>query len=176
MDKSVFGLLAKYNKETNEKMNRIINSLSDEDWNKRFSGYYKSIHELCSHIYGGDHRWLKRFKMIRDFESLNDVRFNIEYDFHKLFFENVSEYLTKRIELDSILINFVHELSEDDLEKKLKWKNSKGIENIHTLGTGLIHLSHHETHHRGMISLYLENIGKENDYGNLYPYEKEMGE
>jgi hypothetical protein len=29
----------------------------------------------------------------------------------------------------------------------------------------------HKTHHRGMISLYLEFLGKENDYSNLYPYE-----
>jgi uncharacterized damage-inducible protein DinB len=73
--------------------------------------------------------------------------------------------------MDNIIISFINELSENDLNKKMKWTNSKGIECVHTLGTGLIHLSHHETHHRGMISLYLEFLGKENDYSNLYFYE-----
>ena len=171
MDKSVFELLVRYNVKANEKMNSIIKTLSEDEWNKNFSGYYKSIHELCSHIFGGDHRWLIRFKGIGGFKSLTDKRFNVEYDFHKLFFDNIDEYLTERLEMDSIIINFINELSENDLDKKMKWTNSKGMECIHTLGTGLIHLSHHETHHRGMISLYLEFMGKENDYSNLYLYE-----
>jgi len=171
MNKSIFELLAKYNKNVNEKMNGIIKNLSEEEWNKRFSGYYKSIHELCSHIFGGDHRWLIKFKRIREFTSLSDKMFDVDYDFHKLFFENIDEYLAERRKMDGILTNFVNELTENDLRTKMKWTNSKGIECIHTLGTGLIHLSHHETHHRGMISLYLEFLGKENDYSNLYLYE-----
>jgi len=171
MDKGFFELWAKYNKKANEKMNGIIKTLSEEEWNKQFSGYYKSVHELCSHIFGGDHRWLIKFRKTDEFKSLADERFNIEYDFHKLFFENIDEYLTERIEMDNIILNFINELTENDLDKKMKWTNSKGIECIHTLGTGLIHLSNHETHHRGMISLYLEFLGKENDYSNLYLYE-----
>ena len=34
----------------------------------------------------------------------------------------------------------------------------------------LIHLFNHQTHHRGMISLYLEMLGKENNYNNILPF------
>jgi uncharacterized damage-inducible protein DinB len=171
MDKKVFELLVKYNKGANEKMNEIIKELSEEEWNRQFSGYYKSIHELCSHIFGGDHRWLIKFKKIGEYKTISDKNFNTEYNFSELFFKNVNEYIIERNEMDRILIDFVNELSEEDLDKKMKWTNSKGKDCVHTLGTGLLHLSNHETHHRGMISLYLEFIGKENDYSNLYPYE-----
>ena len=171
MDKKTIGLLVKYNNESNKKMNRIIETLSEKEWNKQFSGYYRSIHELCSHIFGGDHRWIIRFRTLGKFNSISGKRFNVEYDFNKLFFDNISEYITERIEMDKILTEFYNELSEDDLFKKLKWTNSKGIDCIHTLGTALLHLSNHQTHHRGMVSLYLEFLGKENDYSNLYPYE-----
>jgi uncharacterized damage-inducible protein DinB len=171
MDKRIFELLFKYNKEANEKMNEIIKELSDEEWNKEFSGHYKSIHELCSHIFGGDHRWLIKFKIMGEYKAISDKRFNIEYDFNKLFFKTINDYIIKRDEMDKIIIDFINELSDEDLNKKMKWINSKGKDCIHTLGTGLLHLSHHETHHRGMISLYLEFLGKENDYSNLYPYE-----
>jgi uncharacterized damage-inducible protein DinB len=171
MDKIYFNLLVKYNKEANEEMNKIIKTLSEEEWNKKFPGYYNSIHELCSHIFHGDHRWVKRFRTLNEFKSISGKRFDIEYDIEKIFFENIDDYIAERLEMDKILIDFVNELSEEDLNKKMKWINWKGKECIHTLGTVLLHLSHHETHHRGMISLYLEFIGKENDYSNLYPYE-----
>ena len=172
MDKKTCKLLGKYNENANKLMNEIINSLTEEEWNKEFVGYYKSIHELCSHIFGGDHRWLLRFKTIRQFNTLSEKRFNIEYEFEKLFFCDINEYIKDRKEMDKIIIDFVNELFEKDLETNIEWKNSKGIKCICTLGTGLLHLSNHETHHRGMISLYLENLGKMNDFSNLYPYEK----
>jgi uncharacterized damage-inducible protein DinB len=126
---------------------------------------------LCSHIFGGDHRWLIKFKNLGNFNSIAGNRFNVEHDFNKLFFENIGEYIAERKEMDKILLDFINELSEDDLDKKMEWINSKGLKCIHTLATGLIHLSHHQTHHRGMISVYLEFLGKENDYSNLYLYE-----
>jgi uncharacterized damage-inducible protein DinB len=171
MDKKVFELLVKYNKEVNEKMNKIIETLSEEEWNKQFSGYYKSIHELCSHIFSSDRRWLLKFKALGEFKCITGKIFDTECDANKLFFGNIGEYITKRIEMDRILIDFVNELSEEDLNKKMKWVNFKGLEYNNTLGTLLLHVSHHKTHHRGMISLYLEFLGKENDYSNFYPYE-----
>ena len=172
MNKNDFELLAKYNKETNDKMNEIIKILYGEEWNKQFSGYYKSIHELCSHIFIGDYTWLNRFRTLRTFKSLRKQYFNKKYNFQEILFENISEYITKRIEMDNIIIDFVNEITENDLEKTLKWINTKGIQFERKLTTCLIHLSHHESYHRGMISLYLEFLGKDNDYSNLYPYGK----
>jgi len=51
MGKYHFELLAKYNKEANNLMNNVIITLTEEQWNKNFTGYFKSIHEICSHIY-----------------------------------------------------------------------------------------------------------------------------
>jgi len=171
MDINEFKLLTKYNKEVNSKMNEIINSLTEEEWNKEFSGYYKSIHELCSHIYISDHRWLNKFRALNEYKSLNKDFFVKEYNFTELLFKNISEYITKRQELDKIMTDFANELEEGDLEKQLKFINSKGTLADKKLKIFLLHLSHHETHHRGMISLYLEMLGKENDYSNFYPYE-----
>ena len=170
MNKSIFELLSKYNKETNNKMNEIIKTLREEDWDKQFSGYYKSIHELCSHIFIGDYTWLNRFRTLGTWKSLGEHYFNKNYSFKEIVFENISEYCTKRTEMDSIIVDFTDEITENDLEKTLEWTNSKGIHFERKLATCLIHLSHHESHHRGMISLYLEFLGKENDYSNLYPY------
>ena len=62
MGKYHFELLAKYNKEANNLMNNVIITLTEEQWDKNFTGYFKSIHEICSHIYFWDYNWFKRPK------------------------------------------------------------------------------------------------------------------
>ena len=171
MCKNDFQLIAKYNKEVNKKMNnKYIKTLSEEEWNKQFSGYYKSIHELCSHIFVGDYVWLNRFRSLNTFKNLSKNYFDKNIGFNEVLFENIPEYLTRRIELDNMLVSFIDELDENDFGKELKWTNSKGISFEKKLGVCLTHLSYHQTHHRGMISLYLEFLEKENDYSNFYPY------
>jgi uncharacterized damage-inducible protein DinB len=170
MGKEHFDLLAKYNKGTNEKMNDIIKTLSEEEWNKEFTGFYKSIHELCSHLFIADCSCLNRLRPIRDFKSLTNEYFNKTYDHGKILFSNINEYLIKRTEMDNIIINFTNEITEADLTKTTKFINYKykGITFEKRLEVILIHMFNHETHHKGMISLYLEMLGKENDYSGLY--------
>ncbi|MDR0722137.1 MAG: DinB family protein [Treponema sp.] len=113
MEKKYFELLAKYNRETNGEMNNIIKTLSEEEWNKEFTGFYKSI--------------------------------------------------------DEIIVNFVNEIMEIDLPKTITFVNYKGVTFKKGMDLMLIHMVNHETHHRGMVSLYLEMVGKANDYSGLYP-------
>ena len=161
-----FNLLANYNKITNELMNGIINEITEEEWDKNFNGYFKSIHELCSHIYICDFNWLKRFKKLRNFNILNKDIFELEYKFTETIFSNIEEYISLRTEMDQIFIEFVNELKEEDLGKYLKFINSKGIEMERRMKSLITHVFNHETHHRGMISLYLEMLGKENSYSD----------
>ncbi|MDR2480754.1 MAG: DinB family protein [Spirochaetaceae bacterium] len=170
MDKDTFELLVRYNKGANQQMNDIIKILSEEEWNKQFSGYFKSIHELCSHIFIRDYTVLYKFKAVNKFESLSDAYFSKEYNSSEILFKNIDEYLIKRLELDNIFINFIHEITVDDLNKEIIWKNTKDIEIKIKSKIMLLHLFNHETHHRGMISLYLELMGKENDYSRVYTY------
>ena len=170
MNKNTFELLVRYNKGVNQQMDNTIKTLSEDEWDKQFSGYFKSIHELCSHIFFWDYTWLYRFKTVNSFKSLSDVYFNKDYNSMEILFKNIDEYLRKRPELDNIFINFITEITADDLNKEFTWKNTKGIEIKKKIGIMLMHLFNHETHHRGMISLYLELIGKENDYSKFYTY------
>jgi uncharacterized damage-inducible protein DinB len=164
MDKNTFELLVKYNRGVNQQMNSIIKTLSGDEWNRQFPGYFKSIHELCSHIFIWDYTWLCRFRTVNNFESLDEGYFSKEYDFSETLFKDIDEYLIKRQELDNIFVNFINEIRADDLDRELKWKNADGAEFREKLPIMLTHLFNHETHHRGMISLYLEFVGKENDY------------
>ena len=73
MGKSIFEHLSKYNREVNKKMNEIIKTLSDEEWDNQFSGYFKSIHELCSHVFIADYKMFKKFRQICIQKSIEDT-------------------------------------------------------------------------------------------------------
>jgi uncharacterized damage-inducible protein DinB len=166
-----FKLLAKYNKTTNELMNNIIRDLSEEEWNRNFPTFFKSIHELCSHIYVSDIKCLKRFKGLRDFDIHSRNIIKKDYDFSEIFFSNINEYIILRTELDNIIIEFVNGIKDSDFGKTLKFTDSKDNSIERKMEVLLIHVFNHETHHRGMISLLLEMLGKENDYSGIYQKE-----
>jgi uncharacterized damage-inducible protein DinB len=170
MEKNYFEVLGKYNKGTNAKMNNIIKTLSEEEWDKGFSGFYKSIHELCSHIFIADYTWLNRFGILNIFKDSKGEYFNKNYNFQETLFGDIKEYLEKRFELDDIILDFIDRIMTDDLNRKIKWTNSKGETYEKKLEICLMHLFNHETHHRAMVSLYLEMMGKANDYSMLYQY------
>jgi len=160
--------LAMENKSKNELMNEVIENLSEEEWNKEFNGFYKSIQELCSHIYISDYdwmNWIKGFELLDNFEIVSNDYFGSKYKLKKNIFKNIKEYLIIRKEFDDKLIEFVNELKEISLNKILKLPNSNGnfieckIENL------VIHIFHHSMHHKGMIALYLDMLGKNNNFG-----------
>jgi uncharacterized damage-inducible protein DinB len=170
MGKEYFELLAKYNQKANEKMNDSIETLSEEEWNRAFAGFYKSVHELCSHVFIADYTKINSLRGTANFKSLPDDYFNRTYRFEEVLFSTINEYLVKRAELDALIVNCTREMTNDDLAKTIKFASSKGVPLEKRMDVLLLHTFNHETHCRGMISLYLEMLGKENDFSGLYGY------
>jgi uncharacterized damage-inducible protein DinB len=172
MQKEVITFLANYNKSVNETMNGIIKTLSKEEWEKPLGGFYPSVRSLCSHIYICDYNWLLRFKNIRSFKVLDNPFFGDSYSYQKTLFEDMGEYLAKRPDLDSRMIAFADELTAADMGSVLKYIDGKGNSYERNFGGCLLHFLNHETHHRGMISLFLEMLGRENDFCSLSQFVK----
>ena len=165
MQKDFFVLWAKYNKAANEKMDAVIKTLSPQEWDKPLGGYFKSVRGLCSHLYICDFNWLKRYSKLRNFTVFGEAFFNRDpYSFSEVLFGDMGEYLAARPVLDAKITAFADELSDGDLNSLLKYSDSHG--NPHELNFGglIMQSLNHDTFHRGMISLYLEMLGKENDF------------
>ena len=165
MQKDTFTLIARYNKSVNKKMNAVIKTLSQEEWNRELGGYFHSVRGLCSHLYICDFNWLKRFSRKRDFSVFKEDLFGREpYSFQEVLFDDMEEYLLKRPVLDEKIIAFTDELKDDDINIDWKYTDSHGILHERNFGDLVFHSLNHDTFHRGMISLYLELLGRENDF------------
>ena len=167
MDIRTLKIFAEYNRKTNSDMNAIIQKLQAHQWNQEFKGYFNSIKSLCNHIYLADFNWLKRFSKLRKFSYIDNVLFTQDLGFGSVVFETIEEYLDKRKVLDAQMIEFVNGVAQDDLDKYLEYTDSHGKVHRRLFGGLVLHCFNHQTHHRGMISIYLENMGISNDYSNL---------
>jgi len=192
MEKRHFELLAEYNKKANNSMNDIIKTLTEEQWRRQFSGFYKSIPDVCSHIAYWDFNGFNRCKYLRNFLSLEE-KFS-DYEIFEMYslkiadnkkeylnknlvsskylFENssIDEYINTRKILDNRITKFIDEITIDDLDGIIEFIGINGTKFKWRISELIIHLFNHETHHRGMISLYLDMLEKENDFSNLIWY------
>jgi uncharacterized damage-inducible protein DinB len=157
-------LLAAYNKEADKKMNEAVKTLSAAEWEKNLGGFFPSVRSLCSHTYYWDLTWFGRFARNGKFKAAEDPLLNREYSGVELFFPRVEDFLNGRAVLDDLLIRFTNELSDEDLAGPLE-----GVRGGNR-GALMLHVFNHQTHHRGMISLYLELLGRANDFNSLSGY------
>lgn len=168
MDKATVLLLAQYNEQVNRQMNSQVSELEPVQWKQALGGYYPSIESLCNHIYIADFIWLKRFAGLRDLSYSQDPLFQGDLTLSDTAFTSRTEYLERRPVLDSLISSFAGELSDRDLSSDLVYRNSRGQEFTKGFSGLVLHMFNHQTHHRGMISLYLDQLGIQNDFSNLF--------
>jgi uncharacterized damage-inducible protein DinB len=161
------GLLARYNTRANGEMNRILGSLAPGEWTKDRGGYYPSFQALGAHLYAADVNWLVRFSGLRPFRSLKGEPFDFPPAPGSLPFVGFDEYREKRTALDAAFEAFVAELTPADLAADCSYRNFRGEELTKPFGGLVLHVFNHQTHHRGMVALYLDQMGVANDFSNL---------
>jgi uncharacterized damage-inducible protein DinB len=168
LEKTILNAFAHYNKRANGQMNEIIKTISEEEWDKEFSSFWKSIHQLCLHIFNSDYGWLNRFKL---FMNPKNELFSKDNGWgepsHYPTFKNIDEYIKMRKELDDIIIDFINEITIEDLEKNMRIVDYEGKIVKHKFSIWIIHIFNHATHHRAQVSVYLDMLGKENDFSDF---------
>ena len=167
MDSSTAKLMAEYNSFANGKMNGFLAKLNDGQWNREFPGYFKTTRSICNHLYISDFTWLRRFSGLRKFSYAADELMGEKIEFGMSIVGDPTDYVAKRGKLDTLLLRFSLEITPQDIGSVLSYKDSHGNGHIKNFGGLVMHMFNHETHHRGMISLYLENLGFENDFNSL---------
>lgn len=168
MDLKTLRFLATYNEAVNAKMNASISGLSEAEWTQSFPGYFGSVKALCNHVYACDVNWLKRFSKSHPFACLEGTDIPLGLSFSEPHLKSVPDYLEKRAWLDGKIKEFTAELTEADLARDLAYTDSHGTDYRRDFGLLVLHMFNHETHHRGMISVCLEGLNRQNDFSNIY--------
>jgi uncharacterized damage-inducible protein DinB len=168
MNKETLSLLARYNSAANEKMNGIIATLRGDEWERELGGFFKSIQGLCSHVYLCDYIWMKRFHAMNGGGDGGGF-FAKTYRFTDSVPLGQDEYCAKQPEMDNTISAFINGLDGAALAETVRYVNSRGVSVEKPFGGLVLHLFNHHTHHRGMISLCLEMLGRDNDFNMIAP-------
>ena len=88
----------------------------------------------------------------------------ITYEFYENRFWDILsiEECTRMVEqTSSKYTNYISSLPENEFQKKISFKNSKGVDYTTTVEDLLTHVAFHGMYHRGQIMMLMRNEGKE---------------
>ena len=140
----------RYNQWMNESLYARCQPLDPELLCRDLGAFFKSILGTLNHLLLADRLWLGRFTgeaysvtrldtiLYADFETLRD----------------------ERAVTDQALTDYLASLTEADLDQPLHYTSVLSPEpRMLRLGDALLHVFHHQTHHRGQITTMLSQLG-----------------
>lgn len=152
---------AKYNREFNARLYKLVATLNDSERKKDLGAFFGSIHGTLNHILLADRIWLGRFasafpaiaslqtaQLVQQFSSLRDE-----------LYADFAELSAQRIVTDEVITRFTDELTDAQLADTMKYSNSQGQQREHSTWVAVAHMFNHQTHHRGQLSTLLHQLG-----------------
>ncbi len=156
-----FERLAAYNQWMNKNIYDAADKLGSDDLNTDRGAYFGSIIGTLNHIMVGDIFWFKRFADHKVyFQSLEYFRAKKKpSSLSAILQSDLVALAEERETMDSIILQFISELTDETIASTLNYRNSKGQEFNKNFGHLLQHVFNHQTHHRGQISTLLYQAG-----------------
>ncbi|WP_300366266.1 DinB family protein [Brachyspira sp.] len=165
--KKIMNMMALYNKNANDELINILETLKDKELKKETGAYYKSIYKTFMHILQYDMYLFKAYKKYSNkkyidneeiFNHLNDedLSFNEDMDFQTI--------IEIRRKLDDIIVSIINSIENFNISGKVIILNKEIKKPRYHL---IMHAFNHSTHYRGEISVMLDQMGFSNDYNDL---------
>ncbi|HME56297.1 MAG TPA: DinB family protein [Candidatus Lokiarchaeia archaeon] len=168
--KELFQFLAKYNKLTNQTMMDILQTVPADDLVKDTGAFYKSIMGTLNHLLGSDVAWINRILGgVPDLEDLAAQLPEMTYSREpgEMQWATLDEFRPVRETVDGIIVDMIDRMPDEQFGQEITFKNWRGEEQTKLTWYLLMHFMNHETHHRGVVSTLLDQMGVENDYSNI---------
>jgi uncharacterized damage-inducible protein DinB len=163
--------LAKYNRGANLNLVELLEKAGTEVATKETGTFYKTVLGTIQHCFWYELSWLKRFKVLGDSPVLRASILNEDIDALKAKTgDDLVKIAALMKELDALYVSFVEEISVEDLQKTIKFKNFKGEDQERIVWQAIFHVLNHYTHHRGEISGALDVMGVSNDFAGFFRY------
>lgn len=167
--KEQFISLAIYNKNVNNIIFEYIKNMKEDELAKGIKSFYCNIIENTFHLLNSDLKWLERFSGIRKnkytTEILDQFKENNEFNVKKIHSKK-KQVIELRKEVDQMIIDLMNDI-DDAMFKKEYEMDFGGSGKKSVLWKLLLQWFNHQTHHRGQLSVLLDNLDLSNDYSAI---------
>ncbi len=160
-ERLLFGLLAQYNASMNVKLYQAAAQLSAEQLAEDKGAFFGSLIGTLNHIVAGDTIWLQRFAQHPTrFSALQAVQtMPTPAGLTAVYSSDLATLAAHRSKLDVIIEQWVAQVTQDDLQHVLHYRNTKGVAFQKRFAALVLHFFNHQTHHRGQASTLLHQAG-----------------
>jgi len=168
--KDVFVSLAKYNTMANKDAVKVLEGLELPKLTEDLGSYFGSILGLLDHQLASDIGWLKMLG-----ENVSELDFVLplleEFEIERLppkelHWKSLSEYNSVRVKVDEVIERMVTTLSPEQYLSEFTMETRRG--KVTTIvWRNLLLLFNHHIHHRGGLSLILDQLNIENNFSSI---------
>jgi uncharacterized damage-inducible protein DinB len=143
--------MAGYNRWANNRILDVSTALTEDQFDQPAGASYGSLHGTLEHILDAELSWLSRWR-----GELGGLSGN-----------HIERPLLSRAlaEADKDLVEFVSKQMDEDWDRLVNYRNSKGAGFRRSLGVTVTQILHHGTYHRGEAAMMLSLSG--NSPGDL---------
>jgi uncharacterized damage-inducible protein DinB len=146
--KELLASYAQYEFWANEKLLRLIGSLSEEQQQQEIKSSFSSIHKTCLHIWDASTIWWQRLHKAEEI-IIPSLAFH----------PSMADIEKGLLQQNEQWIGWVRSASEQDLAYVLPYKSIKGAFFQQPVKEILLHLNNHGTYHRGQLVTMIRQLG-----------------
>jgi uncharacterized damage-inducible protein DinB len=152
-----------YNSWADRRMLDACGALTNEQFTRNLGSSFSSVRDTVVHLFGAEWVWNERFQGRSPASLLSGAGF-----------PDLDSIRTKLEEMDQYYIDFVSKLTQEDLERVIRYKAFSGDEFSNPLWQSLHQVSNHATYHRGQVVTMLRQLGVKPVSTDLIMYYREQ--
>ena len=158
---SQFTLFAAYNQLMNQRIFTAAEQLTSAQLSLDRGAFFKSVLGTLNHILVGDIIWLKRFAAhASSGQALSNISGLAKpTSLDAMLFDDIYELKTERENIDNIIINWISQLTEADINECITCTSMAGKSFTKPYVSLISHLFLHQVHHRGQATTLLSQFG-----------------
>ena len=172
--KALFEDFARYNENANKRIFELLLA-NPRTARVKTNAYYQSFSETLQHIFfSNDLLFVRIFKDLfpqsaeetcGEFLDIDEKKYA---HFAELFTKDFRQFFEARKKMDKIIEILVSRISEEDFTaRKVESYDSSGMAIQEDLWRCLLKAFNHQTHHRGQITAFLDQMKIENDISSI---------
>jgi len=155
--------LFQYNAWADRRLLDACGSLTNEQFTRNLGSSFSSVRDTVAHLYGAGHVWNERFQGRSPASLLSPAAY-----------PDLASIRAKLEENDQYYIEYVSKLTQQDLDRVIRYKSFAGDEFSNPLWQSLHQLTNHATYHRGQVVTMLRQLGVRPVSTDLIMYYREQ--
>jgi uncharacterized damage-inducible protein DinB len=155
--------LFQFNQWADRRMLDACGALSSEQFTRNLGSSFSSVRDTAAHLYGAEYVWNERIHGRSPTALVSGAGF-----------PDLAAVREKLEEMDAYYIDYVSKLTQQDLDRVIRYKGFTGEEFSNPLWQSLHQLTNHASYHRGQITTMLRQLGAKGVSTDLIGYYREL--